>query len=90
MDPATGEKDWLPDGWSSDLQTWPVELGDRPARADANGARRSQRPRYAPTLDVFDRGDRDVARDRLAGPAGPGEPATVTASGRTAGSTSRC
>jgi hypothetical protein len=54
MDSATGEKDWL-DGWSSDLQAWPVELGTdqlvvmRAVHDDADG-------RVRPELDVFDRG----------------------------------
>jgi len=54
MDPATGQKDWLPDlriGWT---QTWPVELGaDRLVLLSAAGSSGTK-----PVAHVFDRTER--------------------------------
>ncbi len=66
MDPATGEKDWLPDLDIGQTQTWPVELGaDRLVLlgSDGSGCRRSL------TAYVFDRDDPGVEHHDVAGPA---------------------
>ena len=50
MDPATGEKDWLPDLDIGQAQTWPLELGDGPAgAARALDGRRHEDARWSST-----------------------------------------
>jgi hypothetical protein len=54
MDPATGEKDWLPDLRIGQAQTWPIELGtDRLVLLGADGGLKAHLVAY-----VFDRGTR--------------------------------
>lgn len=58
MDPATGEKDWLPDLQIGQTQTWPVELGtDRLVFLGSNEEDRGMRANLV--AYVFDRGIRD-------------------------------
>jgi hypothetical protein len=57
MDPATGEKDWLPDLDIGQVQTWPFELGEgRLVLLGAEGGMKVELVAY-----VFDRGRRQWA-----------------------------